>query len=211
MVDQWRHVNLQVEPRYGGLRPAVCWKCIMVKKGDLWGWSNFFTWWICTVSMNEKEAKLVKNQMMVRTTHLGSIGAIGLTIASFFHPGEHICNKMDSGFCVAAGILALHHVGLFRQALITKWGQYWPKHVPGNEIEEYMKGKELGHAETYKQCIDRKDSRVHHQQDSNYVTKFMSTYRLVVQEDHTTFCFINGEWKRFTYVEPMSWHNKSKH
>ncbi len=57
---------------------------------------------------------------------------------------------MNSGFCVAAKILTLHHVGVYRQALIKKQGWYWPKHVPGNEIEEYMTDKELGHAETYK-------------------------------------------------------------
>ncbi|KAL7461168.1 hypothetical protein ACHAXS_001596 [Conticribra weissflogii] len=44
---------------------------------------------------------------------------------------------MDSGFCVAAGILALHHFGVYGQALIKKRGWYWPKHVPGDEIEDY--------------------------------------------------------------------------
>ncbi len=100
---------------------------------------------------------------------------------------------IDSGFCVAAGILELHHVGVYGQALIKKRGWYWPKHVPGNEIEEYMKDKELGHVETYKQCIYRKDFLVLYQKDSDYVTKIMSTHGLVVQEDHTTYCFINGE------------------
>ncbi|KAL7447697.1 LOW QUALITY PROTEIN: hypothetical protein ACHAXS_000075 [Conticribra weissflogii] len=48
---------------------------------------------------------------------------------------------MDSGFCVAAGILALHDVGVF--ALINKQGKFWPKHVPWNQIDEYMKDKPI--------------------------------------------------------------------
>ncbi len=43
--------------------------------------------------MNEKKALLIKTLTMVRTTHCGGIGAIGFAKASFFHPGEHICNK----------------------------------------------------------------------------------------------------------------------
>ncbi len=74
-----------------------------------------------------------------------------------------------------------------------------------------MKDKELGYAEIYKQSIDGKNFFVHCQKDTDYVTKIMSTHGLVVQEDHTTFCCINGEWKRFKYVEPMSQHNKRKH
>ncbi len=111
---------------------------------------------------------------------------------------------MDSGFCVAAGILALHHVGVYGQALIKKRGRYWPKHVPGNEIEEHMRDKDLGYAETYKQSIDGKNFLVHCQKDTDYVTKIMSTHGLVVREDHTTYRFIGGEWKSFKYVEPMS-------
>jgi hypothetical protein len=38
--------------------------------------------------------------------------------------------SMDSGFCVTAGILAMHDVGIYGQALIKKRGRYWPKHVP---------------------------------------------------------------------------------
>ncbi len=111
---------------------------------------------------------------------------------------------MDSGFCVAAGILALHHVGVYGQALIKKQGQYWPKHVPGNEIEEHMRDKDLGYVETYKQSIDGKNFLVHCQKDTDYVTRIMSMHGLVVQENHTTYCFIDGEWRSFKYVEPMS-------
>ncbi len=36
---------------------------------------------------------------------------------------------MDSGFCVAAGIIEMHKRGVFGQALIKKRGRYWPKYV----------------------------------------------------------------------------------
>ncbi len=119
---------------------------------------------------------------------------------------------MDSGFCVAAGILALHDFGVFGQSLIKKRGQYWPKHVPGQEIDDHMKDKPLGHAETYKQFIDGKEFMIHCQKDDTYVTKIMSTHGLVTAvEDHTTYRFIDGEWKTFHYAKPMSHHSRSKH
>ena len=46
---------------------------------------------------------------------------------------------MDSGFCVTAGILHLHDLGVFGQLLIKKM-KYWPKGCPGDLIDEYMEG-----------------------------------------------------------------------
>ncbi len=51
---------------------------------------------------------------------------------------------MGSGFCMMTLILALHRHGVFSQALIKKQGQYWLRSVPGNNIDIYFKGKELG-------------------------------------------------------------------
>ncbi|KAL7462616.1 hypothetical protein ACHAXS_004556 [Conticribra weissflogii] len=52
--------------------------------------------------------------------------------------------SMDSGFCVSAGILAMHSVGVYGQALVKKRGRYWPKDVPGDYIDESFAQKELG-------------------------------------------------------------------
>ena len=53
---------------------------------------------------------------------------------------------------------------------------------------------------------------MHCQKDDTYVTKIMSTHGILKQvDDHTTYCYIDGEWKTFKYVEPMSRHNRSKH
>ncbi len=78
--------------------PCSCWKCIMVKKRWFVRVVRFFTWGVCTVSTNEKEAMLIKNHTMVRTRHCGSIGAIGLAKASLFHPWEHICKKYPNNY-----------------------------------------------------------------------------------------------------------------
>ncbi len=51
--------------------------------------------------------------------------------------------SMDSGFCVTAGILHLHELGVHGQALIKK-SKYWSKDVPGDQIDWYFDGKELG-------------------------------------------------------------------
>ncbi len=93
---------------------------------------------------------------------------------------------IDSRFCIAVGILVLHYIGVYRQASIEKWRRYWPKNVLGNEFEEYMKDKELGLAETYKQCIERKDFLVHCQQDSCYLTKL--------------WAWMGLWWKRITFL-----------
>ncbi len=87
--------------------------------------------------------------------------------------------KIYSYFCVAAGNIALHDFGVYRQSLIKKRGQYWPKHVPSQVIEDLLKDKPLGHAETYKQFIDGKEFLIQCQKDDSYVTKSMSTHGLV--------------------------------
>jgi hypothetical protein len=58
----------------------------------------------------------------------------------------------DSGLCVASGIVALHKKGVWGQFLIKK-RKYWPRFVPGDYIDEYMKEKPLGISETFVQVI----------------------------------------------------------
>jgi hypothetical protein len=56
----------------------------------------------------------------------------------------------DSGFCVTAGVTALYAQGVSGQFLIKKC-RYWPQKVPGDQIDEYMKGKALGAVESFVQ------------------------------------------------------------
>ncbi len=83
---------------------------------------------------------------------------------------------MDSGFCVAAGIIKMHKREVFGQALIKKRGRYWPKYVPGDEIDNYFAGKELGETMSYEQEVDGIKFLVHYTRDDRYVTKMMSLH-----------------------------------
>ncbi|KAL7447639.1 hypothetical protein ACHAXS_000035, partial [Conticribra weissflogii] len=119
---------------------------------------------------------------------------------------------MDSGFCVTVGRLAFHDVCVFGQALIKKRGWFWPKNVPINQINEFIKDKPLGDATTLKQCFDGKSFFVHCQKDDGYLTKIISSHSLIPPvDDHVTYCNIDREWKSFKYIEPPSGHNNAKH
>ena len=99
------------------------------------------------------------------------------------HTGRVV--TMDSGFCVTAGILALHDRGVYGQALIKKRGHYWPKMVPGFAIDEHFKEKVLGDTETFTQRIGEKDFHIHCQKEDKYVTKMMLTHGLITSvADH---------------------------
>ena len=131
-------------------------------------------------------------------------------VQPIFNSGRVV--TMDSGFCVTAGILAMHDHGVYGQALIKKRGRYWPRHVPGDAIEEHFAEKEIGDVDCLKQTIDGKDFFVHCTKDDGYVTKIMSTHGLLAEvPDHRTRRVVNGEVKTFNYIEPLSRHNRAKH
>ena len=47
---------------------------------------------------------------------------------------------MDSGFCVSVGIVRLfERLGVYAQSLIKKRGRFWPKSVPGDQIDEHFR------------------------------------------------------------------------
>ena len=119
--------------------------------------------------------------------------------------------SMDSGFCVTAGILHLHDHGVYGQSLIKK-RKYWPKGVPGDQIDAYFADKPLGSTKTLRQEIDGTKFNIHCTRDDQFVTKMMSTHGLLSEvPDHTTYRQKNGEWVSFNYAEYLSRHNRSKH
>ena len=121
--------------------------------------------------------------------------------------------SMDSGFCVTAGILHLHDHGVYGQSLIKK-RKYWPKGVPGDQIDTYMKDKPLGFVKTLRQEMNGVAFNVHCTKDDRFVTKLMSTHGLIGEvADHKTWRQnkASGEWATFNYSEPLSRHNHSKH
>jgi hypothetical protein len=119
--------------------------------------------------------------------------------------------SMDSGFCVTVGILHLHDLGVFGQSLIKK-RKYWPKGVPGEQIDKYFEGKPLGFVKTLRQDMEGIPFNVHCTRDDRFVTKLMSTHGLLAEvEDHKTYRQKDGEWVTFNYTEYLSRHNRSKH
>ena len=107
----------------------------------------------------------------------------------------------DSGFCVAAGILALHGHGVYDQALIKKHGRYWPKHILEDAINDFFVAKVMGGSMTIKQIIDDKEFLVHCQKDDRYITKIMSTHGLLNKvPELTTYRYVGNVWKSFNYV-----------
>ena len=94
---------------------------------------------------------------------------------------------MESGFCVTAGILHLHDLGVFEQSLVKK-RKYWPKSCPGDLIDEYMEGKPLGFVKTFLQDMDGTPFPIHCTRDDRFVTKLMSTHGLLTEVyDHKTY------------------------
>ncbi|KAL7474077.1 hypothetical protein ACHAW6_000071 [Cyclotella cf. meneghiniana] len=84
--------------------------------------------------------------------------------------------SMDSGFCVLAGVLALHDKGVFGQALIKKWDRYWPKRVPGDDINNQFQSKKVGKCDCLQQEMEGKQFVIHCHKEDNYVCKIMSTH-----------------------------------
>jgi hypothetical protein len=113
---------------------------------------------------------------------------------------------------VTAGILHLHDLGVYGQALVKK-RKYWPKDVPGDQIDRYFEGKQLEHCESLLQDMEGIPFYVHCCRDLKYVTKMMSTHRLLtLVPDHVTYRQKpDGGWESFCFLEFLSNHNRSKH
>ncbi len=121
--------------------------------------------------------------------------------------------SMDSGFCVTAGILALHDHGVYGQSLVKKRGRNWPKGVPGDAIDAHFEGKDLGHSDCYVQEMEGKKFLVHCHREDKYVQKIMSTHGMT-QEVETSEAWRrgkDGQWGKFKYTEPIANHVTSKH
>ena len=82
---------------------------------------------------------------------------------------------LDSGFCVLKGLIQLRKVGVFASAVIKK-RRYWPKFVPGDQIENDFDNKQVGDCD----CIDNEMDGVKYSlfvmKDVDYTMKLMSTY-----------------------------------
>ena len=84
----------------------------------------------------------------------------------------------DSGFCVTVGILHLHEHSVNGKSLIKK-KKYLPKGCPGAQIDSYMEGKKLGFVISLRQDIGGATFNIHCNIYDRFVTKLMSTHRLL--------------------------------
>ena len=82
---------------------------------------------------------------------------------------------LDSGFCVLEWIIELRKLGVYAGALIKK-RRYWPKHVPGDLIDEYFKDKEVGETDSLHGTFDGVKYNFFCMKEPDYAMKVMSTY-----------------------------------
>ena len=130
------------------------------------------------------------------------------------HTGKVVV--MDSGFCVAKGIIEMEKKGVFGQALIKKL-RYWPKFIPGDAIDQRFENKEVGDTEVGEVKIDTGEAlKVFCFREPDYVMKIMASFGTLEENvDHKTRRVYqkNGQQvtKTFSYIEPISNHFKYRH
>ncbi len=106
----------------------------------------------------------------------------------------------------------MHKYGVFGQALIKKCVRYWPKCVPGDEINNYFVGKEMGKPMTYKQEVDGIKFLINYTSNDQFKTKITSLHDILDEiQDHSTGQQVGGQRKSFKYSEPISHDNCAKH
>ena len=89
---------------------------------------------------------------------------------------------LDSGFCVLQALIELRKVGVFAGALIKK-RRFWPKHVPGDMIDDHFKDKDVGLVDSLKGKIDNVPYDIYCMKEPDYVMKIMSTYGGLYEKD----------------------------
>ena len=119
---------------------------------------------------------------------------------------------LDSGFCVLMALIALKKVGVFAHAVIKK-RRYWPKFVPGDEIEERLKEKEVGAVDCLKGQIDSVPYNIFTMKEPDYNMKLMATYgTLTVEQGEKESVRHFGEKSmKFKYTKIFSYHFKYRH
>ncbi len=124
---------------------------------------------------------------------------------------------LDSGFCVLQGLVELKKIGVFASAVIKK-RRYWPKHVPGEQIDDRMKEKEIGDVDALKGTLDGVPYNIMCMKDVDYTMKLMSTYGSTLPTEAASNRFrsyedANGNkaTKEFKYTECFDNHFRYRH
>jgi hypothetical protein len=66
--------------------------------------------------------------------------------------------------------------GIFAAALVIRKRRYWPKHIPGDLIDEHIEDREVGDVDAWAGTLDNVHFHVFSMKEPNYVMKLMSTY-----------------------------------
>ena len=119
---------------------------------------------------------------------------------------------VDSGFCVANGIVALAAKRLYAGTLIKK-RQYWPKIVPGDLIDRKFANKEVGGVDMLEAATeDGKPFLIFCFKYPNYVMKIMISWMTLDELEGANtkrnYKGRDGESlvKIFKYQQPFGFH-----
>ena len=82
---------------------------------------------------------------------------------------------LNSGFCVLQGLIELKKKGVYAHALIKR--QYWPKHVPGDNVIAHFTRKQVGDADAICGELDGIPFHIFAMKEPDCTMQIMSTYR----------------------------------
>ena len=119
---------------------------------------------------------------------------------------------LDSGFSVLKGLIALKKLGVFAHA-VAKKRRYWPKYVPGEEIDRRMEGRPVGATDALKGQLEGEPYNIFVMKEPDYCMKLMSTYGglTTLPEEPDVTRVENGEKKIFKYTKNFSFHFRYRH
>ena len=124
---------------------------------------------------------------------------------------------LDSGFCVAKGIVALEAKGVFAGALIKK-RRYWPKGVPGALIDEHFENMEVGDVDMVMAATEEgKPFKIFCFKEPDYVMKIMASWMTLDELEGANtkrvYKGANGQTMSttFKYRQPFGLHFRYRH
>ena len=113
-----------------------------------------------------------------------------------------------------AGIVGMKKKGVRGQSLVKK-RRYWPKGVPGDDIDEYMANKNVGDCCCFEfKWTDEEQTSyfVYALKEPDYVTKIISTHGTTDRPDSaTTRRTVDGNAITFKLPEPFYRHFQGRH
>jgi hypothetical protein len=118
---------------------------------------------------------------------------------------------MDSGFSVLAALIELKKIGIYASA-VAKKRRYWPRHIDGDAINNYMNGKPVGTQDARRGVLDGEEFNVFVMKEQKYTFIMMATYGTMREvEDGNARRTINNSVVSFKYIEPYYNHYKFRH